>query len=226
MDLAGVFFGVLNHTMDGRNDQWSEQCFQDMIYCSSSARYTAWSQFKREFKFLSNVGWRDDQPNWIDFSYRLPDRLPYRVSYPIPSPLESARGNGIWKSYFIELENCSIRRKDGTHALATLSIEQTSASDGRLIYTADIRARFPDSKEMVEKNTSKPNLIRRFETHFWTLTGNHWHEYPHRFKPVQGLYQPRTSQEPVKVAAQCQEIKRARSRSQSPIRKLEIKHTQ
>lgn len=225
IDQAGVFFGALNHSLDVRNDQWSEQCFQDKIYCAS-ARYTAWSQFKREFKFLSNVGWRDDQPNWIDFSYRLPDRLPYRVSRPILSPLESAHGSDIWKSYFIELVNYSLRHADGTHALATLSIEQTTSSDGHLIYTSNVRARSSNIEVVSQKNTSKSHLIRRFETHFWTLTGNHWHEYPHRFKLVQGLYQPRTSQDPVEVAAQYQETKRVRSRSQSPIRKLEIKRTQ
>lgn len=124
-DLAGVFFGSWNHVPDNVPLQSNDQCLQDVIDCASIANCTAWSLFNSQFKYLQGAGWRGggNDYNWIDFSCRLPDRLPYRVYYPLPSQLDSHRGHGTWKSYCIELENRIIRREDGTPALATLSIQ-------------------------------------------------------------------------------------------------------
>ena len=221
-DLAGVFFGSWNHIPDEMNLYLNERRLQDVIGCSSVAGCTAWTQFNSRFKYLQNVdrrGGGGNHINWIDFSYRIPDRFPYRVYYPIPSQLDSHHGHGTWKSYCIELENHLTRREDGTHALATLSIQRSPHADKQLLYTADIWAWSHKNEVVEEREEFLTRLTRRFEIHFWTLTGNHWHEYPHRFKPVIGLYRPRESQVPVEVAAQHPESKRVRSRSQSPVRK-------
>lgn len=226
MDLAGVFFGIWNHTLCIADCVWSEQCLKDVTHCSSLAGHSAWSQFNNRLESLFIFGLDDDRPSWIDFSYRIPDRIPYRVRYPLPSLLEAVRGNATWMSYFIELENHSIQREDGTPALAILSIERGSSGpdEVQLFYMANIYAPAHASDMLVEKESCKERLIRRFEIHFWTLTGNHWHDYPHRFNPIEGLYQPRTDQGPIEIAVQHQEIKRERSRSRSPIR--EVKRVQ
>lgn len=152
----------------------------------------------------------------IRFSFRLPSRLPYRISVP-----EFDRSNAfhfIYKGLYVKLINYTVKQPHRQPSVAWMSVAHEPESIWR--FDLVIEANQPFSQHTTGA-TGPENYVRQFEKVFWILTGNHWFNYPHSFVPQPGLYNILTEEDSTKLGPA--ERYRSSSRDSSPKRKYKVK---
>lgn len=160
---------------------------------------TVLKQFRRKLAEQTSTGLTiASKVDWVDFAYRAPETLPYRVSRPTPSFHRATIELGLWlqESYSVTLENPDVLQSDGSVSVASLAltVDPVPGSEESYYWRSEFQIYsetvFYSDTHMTGDEFWLNRSTRQFESTFWLLTGNHWHSYPHRFKEIPGLYRP------------------------------------
>ena len=199
---AEAFFVWGNHVWPMFQGEDLYDLFDAAAWCNPEIvlnQATVLKQFRRklEEQKLTKLT-AANKVDWVDFAYRAPETLPYRVSRPKPSFHRANVEMELWlqESYSVTLENPDVLQSDGTVSVASLALKVDPVPGSEESYYW--RSEFQIYSETVFYSDTHVTgdefwlnrSTRQFESTFWLLTGNHWHSYPHRFKAIPGLYRP------------------------------------
>lgn len=193
---AEAFYASGNHT-------WSTVQHDDIVDASRcydtetiSKQTTVLKQFQQVLEKQASVSpATSTEVDWFEFTYRAPETLPYRTRRPRPTFRFANDEVGLWLRdyYSIVLENPDVLQSDGNISVASLQLkvdDHPAFKSWQPRFEIYSKTVFYTESLMSTSENWLNHMIRLFESFFWLLTGNHWHDYPHRFKAIPGLYRP------------------------------------